>query len=67
MTSLLIIYFCIVGDSKCFSTDTYSEIHTTIDSCRQAEEVVRRVNEGEGKLFGEYPILIINYECSEGI
>jgi len=67
MTSLLIIYFCIVGDPKCFSTDTYSEIHTAIGSCQQAEEVVRRVKEGEGKLFGEYPVLIIKYECSEGV
>jgi hypothetical protein len=67
MKSLLIIYFCIMGDPKCFSTDTFSEIHTNIDSCKQASEVVRRVREGDAKLFGEYPILIIKYKCSEGV
>ena len=66
MKSLLIIYFCIMGDPKCFS-GTFSEIHTTIDSCSQAQEVVRHINKGDAKLFGRYPILIIKYECSQGI
>jgi hypothetical protein len=67
MKSLLIIYFCITGDPKCFSTDTYSEIHTNIASCSQADDVIRNIRKGDAKLFGQYPILIIKYKCTEGV
>jgi len=67
MKSLLVIYFCIMGDPKCFSSDTYSEIHTNIDSCSIADEVVKNISKGDAKLFGRYPILIIEYKCSEGV
>ena len=67
MSSLVIIYFCIVGDPKCFDATTYSEIHTNIASCSIADEVVKNINEGKAKLFDQYPILIIEYKCSEGV